>query len=159
MFQSLPLKKIATAGLAFLAISSQAEARQSGISIKHVTSEVSAGDCVSTTFELHSLEVAKNVKISLSFFSDKGVKIASGSLDVKKIGAADGWYRSPDATKTVNLKEEYVMPDQQYCLPPSTVKVTAATALIDGKTVDLVAQKLITEDTYRFVPMKIKIGK
>ena len=104
------------------------------------------GKC-SAVFTFDSgMEEITNLQVAVSGFTKEGRQVISSTLTVHSIGV-----------NSVERYAEAYLEGEEVCSDELTIVVTKATAVIQGKTLDLLKAKMITAKSYR--PFKIRIEK
>lgn len=107
---------------------------------------ISGGQC-SAVFTFDSgMEEVRNLQVSVDAFSKSRRKVASGVLEVSEFGESS-------ATRYADAFLE----GEAVCDDGLTIVVNKATALIDGRRVDLLKSKTITARDFK--PFKVIVGK
>ncbi|ASM77898.1 hypothetical protein VITFI_CDS2120 [Vitreoscilla filiformis] len=104
------------------------------------------GQC-SAVFTFDSgTEDTKNLQVAVNLLDKAGKKLASGTLEVQQFGQF-----------SANRYADAFLESEETCADDLIITVAKATAIINGKRVDLLKTKTLT--TREFKPFKIRVGK
>ncbi|MBS0309227.1 MAG: hypothetical protein JSS58_09675 [Proteobacteria bacterium] len=104
------------------------------------------GQC-SAMFSFDSgMEEVKNLQVTVTAVNKAGKKVASGVLEIQKFGQS-----SADRYADAFLEGE------EICADDLTIVVNKATAIVDGKRIDLLKSKTLAVRDFK--PFKIRLGK
>ena len=104
------------------------------------------GQC-SAVFSFDSgMEEINNLQVNISAVNKAGKKVASGMLQIARFGQS-----SADRYADAFLEGE------EICADGLTIVVNKATAVIDGKRVDLLKTKVLSARDFK--PFRIRVGK
>lgn len=104
------------------------------------------GQC-SAAFSFDSgMEEIRNLQVSVAAINKAGKKVASGVLEVQQFGQS-----SADRYATAFLEGEEV------CADDLTIVVNKATAVINGKRIDILKSKALSARDFK--PFKIRVDK
>lgn len=104
------------------------------------------GQC-SATFTFDSgLEEVANLQVSVLAIDDSGMQVASGVLNVEHFGQS-----------AANRYADAFLESEEICTDGLTIIVSKATAVVEGKQVDLLKTKMLSARDFK--PFKIRAGK
>lgn len=92
------------------------------------------------------MEEVKNLQVTVTAVNKAGKKVASGVLEIQKFGQS-----SADRYADAFLEGE------EICADDLTIVVNKATAIVDGKRIDLLKSKTLAVRDFK--PFKIRLGK
>jgi hypothetical protein len=104
------------------------------------------GQCAAIFSFDSSMELIRNLQVSFSAFNKAGKKVASDVLEIRQFGQSNA-----DRYGSASVAGE------EYCADDLTIVVTKATAVVEGKQIDLLKTKAINARDFK--PYKIRIGK
>jgi hypothetical protein len=104
------------------------------------------GQC-SALFSFDSgMEEIKNLQVTVSAVNKSGKKVASGILEIQEFGGS-----------TADRYSQAFLEGEELCADDLTIVVSKATAIINGKQVDLLKTKMLSARNFK--PFKIHLGK
>ena len=104
------------------------------------------GQCSAVfTFDSNT-EDTKNLQVAINLLDKAGKKLTSGTLEVQQFGQT-----------SANRYADAFLESEETCADDLIVTVTKATAIINGKRVDLLKTKTLTPREFK--PFKIRVGK
>ena len=103
------------------------------------------GICVATFFFDSGLQVIENLQVSFAALNPSGERVDTGTLEIARFG--DG-----SASRYADALAE----SEHFCDDDLTIVVDQATAIIEGRKVDLLAQKVLVPEAFK--PFRILIS-
>ena len=92
------------------------------------------------------MEEIKNLQVTVSAVNKSGKKVASGILEIQEFGGS-----------TADRYSQAFLEGEELCADDLTIVVSKATAIINGKQVDLLKTKMLSARNFK--PFKIHLGK
>lgn len=96
------------------------------------------GLCVATFFFDSGLQVIENLQVSFAALNPSDERVATGTLEIARFG--DG-----SASRYADALAE----SEHFCDDDLTIVVDQATAIIEGRKVDLLAQKVLVPEAFK----------
>lgn len=110
------------------------------------TTWINHGQCSAEfTFDGGGWEEIQNLRVSVTAINQAGKKVASGVLEIEQFGNS-----SADRYAKAFIEGE------ELCEEKLAIVVNKATAIIDGKRIDLMKTKSLTSRDFK--PFKIQVG-